>query len=440
MRVPLVGPLAAIALMVPIGTVAVAAPAAAAPIASVTTSGWTWEVLTGESDLLGAVTPPPIGSVLAGAVSSTVPTLRAPSVPVLSSLLDEVEWTYGSVVIAQPIANGPATIEAVLSGPSASLDVTVLVDGGTAEYTLEWTEPLGQLVGIVFDPAADGYTDSAIVSAGGALALTDVRGWFTGSSTHHSAAWSLSQRPDDLYPTWGFFLDPTPTTVDGATAATVLPATSSLVRGYFVATAPGNGITPPDTWIARVSLLGGAGCTFEVGDLEAIADQLTAGIAAGASPSAAGCLTIGSASGAVGVPLDELLPLDLDPALAITSWWSSRQDLVLVTSGLPSGVTATLELIADEPHLRLRGTPETPGSTILAVAVGGLASGGGVDLIDAVSGEVAITIAPALAPTGVDAALPVALGLGTLGLLALGTLLVVASSWRLDRLRNLPRG
>lgn len=419
-------PLVLVALLAavgPLGLAGAVTPAVAAPAGTITTDGWTWEVLTGENDLFGDVTPPDVTGLAGLDVDTTAPTLRAPSIPVLYSFIQNARWTYGGVVIDQPVADGPATVTADLSGPGGVIDVTAEVDGGSVEYTLTWAGNLSNLVGVFLDPFADGYTDGELRSVTDGQVQTEIGGWMRGSASHHSGAWALDQLDSDPDNAWVLFVEAADAPVDVMQPAAA-PAASPLTRAFIFADGPNTLSTGADTWFVRIALAGGAGCAATSAELEALATTLTTGATAGTSADDSGCLAVEPVTGTLGEPLDVLLPLDLDPALASTTWWNDRPSLGLRTGALPAGLTAELEVVADEPYLRIQGTPESAGAATVALALGGESNANGTDLIDAVGGELTVTIAPALAATGATEGVPLTLGLGAGLLLALGALLV----------------
>lgn len=421
-----------IGAMIPLAASAAVVPAAAAPADTVVSDGWQWEVLTGESDLFGEVIPPGFSSAGDLSLETTAPALRAPSFPQLFAFILQSRWTASNVVVSQPVAGGIATVTADYAGAGGTAEVTAVIDGGTVEYTIVLPSTLSSIIGLDYNPAGDGYTAADFQLGGAGPSFVEIGGWFSGSATHHSAAWALDQLDADPNRGWVVFLEQTSAAepVDLDRPLTSAATTSGLVRGFLIGDGAVGFSTPADTWIARVSLVGGAGCAVEESDLAALAASLTSGTAAALAADGTGCLTVDSASGAVGVPLDVLLPIALDPALASTSWWADRAELELLTGSLPAGVTASLELVDDEPFLRLRGTPESAGSTTVPLALGGASTAGDIDLVDAVGGQVVITIAPALAATGAAEGTPAALGLGTLLLLALGALAVTVAARR----------
>jgi hypothetical protein len=423
-------PLVLVALLASLSPLVLAgpvSPAAAAPAGTVTTDGWTWEVLTGENDLFGDVTPPAPTAVGGLSVTTTAPTLRAPSLPTLVAFFGSGTWSYSGVSVSQPVVGGPATVTATYGGFGGSAAVTAVVDGGTVEYTIVLPDSLTSLIMIDYDPVGDGYTDAELILGDGVNAVFgEVGGWFTGSPTHHSGAWAIDQLEGDPNDGWVFFVVEAnaPARLDHAAPLTAAAAGTGLMRAFIVAEGPNVAASPADTWLARVSLVGGLGCAVDDQTLTDRAAALTAGVADATSADEAGCLSVPPASGAEGVPIDVLLPVTLDPALASASWWSSPADLELITGPLPAGLTATLELVGDEPHIRLRGTPVSAGTTTVDLVLGGASLDRDRTLIDAAGGELVVTIDPALAATGAAEGVPLALGVGAGLLLALGALLV----------------
>lgn len=411
----------------PLAAGAAVGPAAAAPADTVVSDGWQWEVLTGEPDLFGEVIPPALSSAGDLPLASPTPALRAPSFPRLFAFILQSSWTASNVVVSQPVAGGVATVTADYAGGGGTAEVTAVIDGGSVEYTIVLPPTLSSLIGLDYNPVGDGYTAAAFQLGGqSGGSFTDVGGWFSGSSTHHSGAWALDQLDADANQGWLLFLEQASASApaDLDRPLTAAATTSGLLRALILADGATGLATPADTWIVRVALVGGAGCAVDEAVLDALASSLSGGSAAGSVADGPGCLTFPPVSGAVGVPLDVLLPIELDPALASTSWWADRASLQVLTGSLPEGLSASLELVADEPFLRVRGTPLAPGSTTVGIALGGASTTVDVDLVDAVGGELAITVAPALAATGAAGALPTGLGLGALALLTLGALML----------------
>lgn len=414
---------ALLAALSPVVLVGPAAPAAAATAGLVTTDGWTWEVLTDENDLFGEVTPPAIASVAGVDVDTTAPTLRAPSIPMLYTLISDARWTYGSVLIDQPVADGPAVITATLSGPGGAVDVTAELDGGAVQYTLEWSTPLTATVGVDIDPFADGYTDGELNAELVGGTIGDLSGWQAGSTTHHSAAWALDQLDGDPQPNWVVFVVSTDAPVDVTSPALAPAVTTTLNRLLAFGDGATGPDTPADTWIARVSLVGGAGCAASAAQLAELAATLTDALASGSVGAGTTCLSADPVAGAVGEPLDVVVPIELDPALASTAWWADRDTLELRIGDLPVGLTATLQITAGEPALRIQGTPESAGDVTVPIVLGGQSGVSSPELVDAVGGQIDLSIAPVLAATGPELPAP-ALVAGALALLMLGVGLV----------------
>lgn len=419
-----------VSALIAASTVGALAPAAAAPADSFVSDGWEWEVLTGEVDLFGEITPPALTAVGGLSVDTTAPTLRAPSFPGVFALLLSSQWTYSNIVVSQPVVGGAATITADYAGAGGSAEVTAIIDGGSLEYTIVLPSTLSSLIVLNYDPVGDGYTESEIiVNDTSGTVFDEVGGWFSGSTSHHSGAWAIDQLESDPNDGWAVFLEAVDAPSSAALESPLSSATTvdGLLRAFFVADGASGIITPADTWIARVSLAGGAGCAADDQTLRSLAQSLTTSSASAVSADALGCLSVPAASGVAGVPLNELLPIELDPALESTSWWTHRDDLGLATGDLPAGVTAALELVNGEPHLRLRGTPEDAGTSTIALALGGASTDDDVDLVDAVGGEVALEIAPALAATGASP-VPATLTAGAALFIALGALVMVAGA------------
>jgi len=428
--------LALVALLAALGPLALVgpvSPAAAAPAGSVTTDGWTWEVLTGENDLFGDVTPPSVSAVAGVTVDSTTPTLRAPSIPMLYSFLADTRWTYGTVVINQPEPNGPVTVTAILSGPGGTVDVTAVVEGGSVEYTLEWSTSLSSLVGVDHDPFVDGYTDGELIFEGEGVSITQFGGWLAGSSTHHSAAWGLDQLDSDPLGDWVVFVQVADAPVDALEPALAPAAAAPLSRALVFGEGPSSFETLADTWIVRVALSGGAGCASDAPALQSLATTLASGIASGSTATGTDCLSAGPVAGTIGEPVDLLLPIELDPALASTAWWADRDSLALRIGDLPAGLTAGLEINGGDPALRVQGVPESAGDLTVPIVLGGESGVSSPELVDAVGGEIDFSIAPALAATGFELPAP-ALVAGSVALLVLGVGLVHVAGTR--RARN----
>jgi hypothetical protein len=429
-------PLALVALLAAVsslGLVGPVSPVVAAPAGSVTTDGWTWEVLTGENDLFGDVTPPSVSAVAGVTIDSSTPTLRAPSIPMLYSFLADTRWTYGTVVITQPVPNGPVTVTAILSGPGGTVDVTAEVEGGSVEYTLEWSTSLSSLVGVDHDPFVDGYTDGELVYETDGVAITTFGGWLAGSSTHHSAAWGLDQLDSDPLGDWVVFLQVADAPVDVLEPALAPAAAAPLSRALIFSDGPSGFETPADTWIVRVALSGGAGCASDTTALQSLATTLASGRASGSTATGTGCLSAGPVTGTSGEPLDLLLPIELDPALAATAWWADRDNLALRIGDLPTGLTAGLEINGGDPAVRIQGVPESAGDVTVPIVLGGESGVSSPELVDAVGGEIDFSIAPALAATGVEVPAS-ALVAGSVALLVLGAGLVRVAGAR--RARN----
>ncbi len=374
----------------------------AAVMTTVVTDGWEWQVLNGESTLFGTVTAPVIADLGGLGVRASSPALRAPEMPVPIALFTLGRWNFSVSSVNQSVADGPVTVNAVASGTGGSAAVSAVVDGGSVEYTIVLPDTLSGLVGIDYDPVADGYHDGSFITETSGSSQTEVGGWLAGSPTHHSYAWALDQLDTDANQNWVSFVAASSPVSAPTMEATVQPTATSdgLIRAVILPDGPVGPASAADTLIARVSIQGGVGCAVDEGTLADLSLSLRTSVVDGAPANALGCLDVAPVSAVAGVPIDVTVPIVLDPALATAAWQVVTGAERLVTSGLPAGLQA--ELVRDGASLALRvfGTPTAPGATTVSLAIGADSASVGVDLIDAVRGSVVITVVPVLAETG----------------------------------------
>lgn len=396
----------------------------AAPLTTVVSDGWEWQVLSGETALFGVVTPPVNSDFVGLGVRASSPALLAPELPILVSFFSQQRWTFSVSSVVQSTVDGPVTVTATASGTGGTVSVLAVIDGGSLDYTVTLPSNLTTLLGIDYDPVADGYTQGELLAEQAGDALSELSGWLAGSATHHSFAWSFDQLSSDANQSWIAFIESTSASAPLHEQA-LLPAASTdgLLRAYFFADGPNVPATPADTWIARISLEGGVGCAGNTSSLAAAALSLRDATVPGSIAASDGCLTVAPISATLGQPIDITVPIALNPALSSTAWRAITGAEELVTGPLPAGLAIELVRNGSQLSLRIYGTPTAAGTTNVTVALGADSASVGVDLIDAVRGTVSVSVVPALAPTGAASVAP--LGLVAAMMLVLGAVALV---------------